>query len=84
MVVDIRSDTDGKLKKKLLGKIKLVMDTSKVKAHAFVQTFCKNMEGFTEYEVKEVSLACKIQAVCQILLTETCQIWGVVPLAKKS
>ncbi len=44
---DGRSVTSRSMKKKLIKKLKSLRETPKIKAHAFVQSVCKNIEGFT-------------------------------------
>ncbi len=57
MTSDNRSVTGRNMKKKLLKKLKLLSESPKIKAHAFVQSLRENMEGFTRCRVKLMVLA---------------------------
>ncbi len=50
---DNKSVTSRNMNKKLIKNLKLLSEAPKLKAHAFVQSTHKNMEGFTRRKVKE-------------------------------
>ncbi len=59
----ITTHKSGPFKKKLLSKLKSIMDMPKRHGIAMVQTVHKNMEGFTKQDLQGAYLACKDQSV---------------------
>ena len=55
--------SDQSLKIKLLGMVTFNRDKPKKKACVLTQTVHKNMEGFTQHQVKAANLACQAQSI---------------------